>query len=237
MKTLRHSSRLLAEIASTLQLGFKDISLLERALVHSSFLSEFPGVFDQSNERLEFLGDAVLDLIVAEELVSRFPDRPEGHLTQVRASLVDKNSLAGIGRRLGLGSWLVMGKGEEERGGREVLSNLADAFEAVLGALFLDQGYDDARRFAVGVMEEELERAGDATVAPRHPKSLLHEAAMTRGFGPPEYVTAKMDGPGHAPTFTVEVLVDGEVSGTGHGGNKKAAGAEAALEALRTLQL
>ena len=147
---MKHSDSELRRIERTLGVDFADIGLLERAFVHDSFVAEFPGVFEESNERLEFLGDAVLDLVIAEELTRRFPERPEGALTQMRASLVDKDALAGVGRRLGLGEWLVMGKGEAEIGGAERDSNLEDAFEALLGALFLDGGYEAARGFALG---------------------------------------------------------------------------------------
>ena len=232
---MKHSPRQLAEIATALDLQFNDISLLEQALVHGSFVAEFPGVFDESNQRLEFLGDAVLGLIVAGELLTRFPDWPEGRMTQVRASLVDGQSLSEIGARLGLGNWLVMGRGEIDRGGGERRSNLADAFEALMGALFLDQGYDAAREFAIRVMGIELDAAGEAETAPRHPKSLLHEAAMERGYGPPVYETIDMDGPSHDPTFTVQAIVNGVAMGTGQGRSKKSAGAEAAVEALGTL--
>ncbi len=232
---MKHSPRHLAEIAAALDLEFNDISLLEQAFVHGSFVAEFPGVFDESNQRLEFLGDAVLGLIVAQELLTRFPEWPEGRLTQVRASLVDGPSLAKIAGRLGLGDWLVMGRGEIERGGSERRSNLADAFEALMGALFLDRGYDASRDFTVRVMGVELDEAGEAETAPRHPKSLLHEAAMERGFGPPAYETIDMAGPSHDPTFTVQAVVNGVPMGTGQGRSKKSAGAEAAVEALRAL--
>ena len=116
---MKHSPRQLAEIAAALELEFDDISLLEQAFVHGSFVAEFPGVFEESNQRLEFLGDAVLGLIVAQELMTRFPEWPEGRMTQVRATLVDGQSLSEIGARLGLGNWLVMGRGEIERGGGE----------------------------------------------------------------------------------------------------------------------
>lgn len=232
---MKHSPRQLADIAATLDLEFDDISLLEQALVHGSFVAEFPGVFDESNQRLEFLGDAVLGLIVAGELLTRFPDWPEGRMTQVRATLVDGQSLSKIGGRLGLGEWLVMGRGEIDRGGSERRSNLADAFEALMGALFLDQGYDASRDFALHVMAPELDLAAEAETAPQHPKSLLHEAAMERGYGPPQYETIDMDGPSHDPTFTVQAVVNGVAMGTGQGRSKKSAGAEAALEALETL--
>lgn len=227
-------SRLVVE-ADALGIRFNDIALFERALAHESFVAEFPGALAESNGRLEFLGDAVLGLIVAEALVGRFPDRTEGFLTQVRASLVDKATLARVGKRLGLGDLLALGKGEIERGGRERASILADTFEATLGALFLDGGYAAAREFALRALEPEVETAANAPDAPRHPKSLLHEAAMLRGFGPPEYVTVESDGPDHAPTFTVEAVVGGRSLGSGRGGSKKSAGAEAALAALNTM--
>ena len=236
MVTMKHSPRQLVEIAGTLDLQFNDISLLEQALVHGSFVAEFPGVFEESNQRLEFLGDAVLGLIVAGELLTRFPEWPEGRMTQVRASLVDGQSLSKIGARLGLGKWLVMGRGEIERGGSERRSNLADAFEALMGALFLDQGYDASCKFAVRVMSVALDAAGEAEAAPRHPNSLLHEAAMERGYGPPVYKTIDMEGPSHDPTFTVQAVVNGVALGTGQGRSKKSAGAEAAAEALGALE-
>ena len=221
-------SRLVVE-ADALGIRFNEIALFERALAHESFVAEFPGALAESNGRLEFLGDAVLGLIVAEALVERFPDRTEGFLTQVRASLVDKATLARVGKRLGLGDLLALGKGEIERGGRERASILADTFEATLGALFLDGGYAAAREFALRALEPEVETAANAPDAPRHPKSLLHEAAMLRGFGPPKYVTVESEGPDHAPTFTVEAVVGGR------GGSKKSAGAEAALAAWREM--
>ena len=235
MSIVKHSPRQLAEIASSLGLEFSDTALLEQALVHGSFIAEFPGVFIESNQRLEFLGDAVLGLIIAQELVTLFPEWPEGRLTQVRASLVDRESLSKIAGRLGLGGWLVLGRGEIERGGRERPSNLADAFEALVGALFLDQGYYASRDFAVRVMGVELDTAGEAESAPRHPKSLLHEAAMKRGYGPPVYETIEMDGPSHAPTFIIQAVVNGVILGSGKGQSKKAAGAKAAVMALETL--
>ena len=232
---MKHSPRQLAEIAAALDLEFNDISLLEQALVHGSFVAEFPGVFEESNQRLEFLGDAVLGLIVAQELMTRFPEWPEGRMTQVRATLVDGQSLSKIGGRLGLGNWLVMGRGEIDRGGSERRSNLADAFEALVGALFLDQGYGASREFALRVMGPQLELAAEADTAPRHPKSLLHEAAMERGYGPPVYKTVDMQGPSHDPTFTVQAVVNGVAMGAGQGRSKKSAGTEAAVEALGVL--
>lgn len=233
---MKHSDSQLRRIERALGVDFADIGLLERSLVHSSFVSEFPGVFEESNERLEFLGDSVLDLVVAEELTRRYPGHPEGALTQMRASLVDKAALAGVGRRLGLGEWLVMGKGEAEIGGAERESNLANAFEALLGALFLDGGYEAAREYSLSAMSDELDAVADMESPPRHPKSLLHEAAMERGFLPPEYEELERSGPDHAPTFAAQAIVNGKPMGVGRGGSKREAETEAASEALQALQ-
>ena len=192
-------------------------------------------MFSESNERFEFLGDAVLDLIVAQELVARFPDSPEGHLTQMRASLVNKTSLAKIGDRLDLGSSLLVGRGEAEMGGIRRESNLGSAFEALVAALFLDQGYDATRDFVVRVMEAELDSVGDMGRPLHHPKSLLHEAAMKRGYSPPTYEVVARHGPDHGPTFTVQTLVGGMPMGKGDGRSKQEAESVAAEQALSRL--
>ena len=232
---MKHSAEQLSELQESLGVAFADVALLEQALVHDSFVSEFPGVFKESNERFEFLGDAVLDLIVAQDLVARFPDSPEGHLTQMRASLVNKSSLAEIGGSLDLGSWLVVGKGEAELGGIGRESNLASAFEALVAALFLDQGYDAAREFVVRVMEADLESVGEMGHTLHHPKSLLHEAAMERGYSPPIYEVVDRRGPDHGPTFTVKTLLDGKPMGKGEGRSKQEAESAAAEQALSLL--
>ena len=229
---MKRSAEQLSELQESLGVAFVDVTLLEQALVHDSFVSEFPGVFSESNERFEFLGDAVLDLIVAQELVARFPDSPEGHLTQMRASLVNKTSLAEIGGRLDLGSWLIVGRGEADLGGIRRESNLASAFEALVAALFLDQGYDAAREFVVRVMEADLDSVGDLGRPLHHPKSLLHEAAMDRGYSPPIYEVVGRHGPDHGPTFTVEALLDGKPMGRGEGKSKQEAESAAAEQAL-----
>ena len=234
---IKHSENRLHQIERVLGLDFADIALLERALVHSSFVSEFPGVFAESNERLEFLGDSVLDLVVAEELIRRFPERPEGALTQMRASLVDRTTLAEVGGRLGLGEWLVMGRGEAEIGGAQRDSSLENAFEALLGALFLDRGYDAAREFALRALSDELDAVADMDGPPRHPKSLLHEAAMDRGFPPPEYEELERSGPAHSPTFVAQAIVNGKPMGRGEGRSKRAAEGEAALDALTRINV
>ena len=232
---MKRSAEQLGELQESLGVAFVDVALLEQSLVHDSFVSEFPGVFSESNERFEFLGDAVIDLIVAQHLVARFPDSPEGHLTQMRASLVNKESLAQTAGRLDLGNWLVVGKGEAELGGIRRESNLASAFEALVAALFLDQGYDATRDFVVRVMEADLDSVGDLGRPLHHPKSLLHEAAMDRGYSPPIYEVVGRHGPDHGPTFTVEALLDGKPMGRGEGRSKQEAESAAAEQALSLL--
>ncbi len=235
LSPVKHSDEQLRELQESLGVVFSDAALLEQALAHGSFVSECPDVFSESNERFEFLGDAVLDLIVAQELVARFPDSPEGHLTQMRASLVNTTALAEIAGSLDLGRWLIVGKGEAEMGGAARESNLANAFEALVAALFLDQGYDAARDFVLRVMEAKLDSVGDLALPLRHPKTLLHEAAMERGYSPPTYEVVACLGPSHDPTFSVRALVDGKPMGRGEGRSKKQAESAAAREALSRL--
>ena len=233
MKILTESG--VREAQSALGVRFADESLLKRALVHDSFVAEFPGAFPESNERLEFLGDAVLGLAAAEALAARFPERREGALTQTRAALVDKATLAAVAARLGLGEWLALGRGESERGGAMRESNLAAAFEALAGAVFLDAGYEAAREFILRAMSAELDDAADSPEPPRHPKSLLHEAAMSRGLSPPEYRVLERTGADHAPEFTAEATIGGECLGIGRGTSKRSAETAAARAALGEL--
>ena len=217
-----------------LDVSFNQKGLLGLALVHSSYLHENPGTFSESNERLEFLGDAVLGMVVAEELFARNPHWPEGRLTQARAALVQGESLAGIARGLYLGRYLYMGKGEEAGGGRERPTNLAGAFEALVGALFLDQGYGSAQQFVLRVLAQELSRVG-STSAVKNPKSTLQEAVQAKGLPTPTYRIVHVSGQDHARQFTVEVTVDGKVVGRGVGSRKSQAEQEAAAESLRAM--
>ena len=213
---------------------FLDKGLLRLALTHSSLLNELPDTTPECNERLEFLGDAVLGMAVAEELYARFPDQQEGALTSMRANIVQGETLAQAARRLDLGSHLLMGAGETGTGGRSRDSNLAAAFEAVVGAIFLDQEYDAARAFCLRVLDEEIASSRPAA-RPRHPKSELQELVQGRQLPTPRYRIIDSSGEPHAPTFTAEVLVEGEVMGTGSGRSKSLAEQEAAKVALQTL--
>jgi len=215
--------------------SFRDKGLLDLALVHSSYLNERPGAFPESNERLEFLGDACLGLTVAEELYRRYPDWPEGNLTSARSVLVRGESLADIATRLDLGRFMYMGRGEEAGGGRDRPTNLAAAFEALVGALLLDQGYEAARDFVLKVLTDSM-TALDERVVHKDPKSALQEVVQARGQAPPVYHIVGISGLEHARQFTAEVAVAGEVMGRGTGTRKSEAEQRAAGEALRRLE-
>ena len=211
-----------------------DPSLLELAFVHSSYLNENPGESTESNERLEFLGDALVDLVVGHELYRRFPGRQEGELTALRSALVRDDTLARIAESMKLGDRLLLGRGEDAGGGRQRPSNLAGVFEALVGAIFVDQGFQEAQRFVVRVMSDELS-ALDHGQPPKDPKSLLQELVQADGAAAPSYRIVGATGDDHARSFTAEVVVSGKVLGKGTGRRKSLAEFEAASEALASL--
>lgn len=207
---------------------FRNPALIETALTHSSYANECAGA--AYNERLEFLGDSVLGFITAEVLFNEYPDKPEGELTKIRAGYVCEQSLAAAARRLGLGERLRLGHGERGDGGHDRDSILADAFEAVLAAMYLDGGLEPCRKL---VREELLNRAPAVPV--RDAKSRLQEVLQGRGAPAPEYRIVNESGPEHHKTFVSEVLVEGRSAATGTGRTKKQAeqkAAEAALERI-----
>ena len=226
--------RHLDSLEESLGVFFKERSLLRLAFVHSSYLNENPGQFPQSNERLEFLGDALIGLATAEELYRRYPDRPEGELTAQRSALVQRETLARIAQSLDLGNQLLMGLGEEASGGRERPSNLEATFEALVGALFLDQGYQAARTFVLQALADELLEA-DQRDPPKNPKSLLQELVQGDGGDAPSYRIVEVTGEDHARQFTAEAVVSGNVVGRGTGPRKSNAEQEAARNALKAL--
>ena len=215
-----------------LGLKFRDPKLLRQALVHRSFLNEQGGPPTDSYERLEYLGDAVIELTVSTELFRRFPMLSEGDLTKSRAALVCGESLARIARRLQLGEFLLLGKGEEATGGRRRDSILAAAFESVVAAIYLDQDFDHASRFVLQAMEPELEEFFRQGLPPENPKSQLQEYVQALGRPAPRYKLLSTEGPDHQPVFTVEVTVEDEAVGEGRGGNRADAERSAAEDAL-----
>ena len=207
---------------------FKDKELLLTALTHSSYAHERKINKIKCNERLEFLGDAVLELISSAYLFERYPDLPEGRLTRVRASLVSEGPLAQCALRIGLGDVLRLGKGEEAGGGRTKASVTSDAYEAVIGAIYLDGGYECARSF----VEREVLKNSDEHLKEKDSKTALQELLQKRMEAHIEYILVSETGPDHDKEFVVDVLVNGISCGRGRGKNKKLAEKEAAAYAV-----
>lgn len=210
---------------------FEDRRLLEQALTHSSFTREKNLPRAECNERLEFLGDAFFDAIVGEELYNRLPDKKEGYLTKYRALVVCEKSLAEIGRKMGVGELLKLGKGEMRSGGRERESMIADSMEAIIGAVYKDAGYDKTKRFVLALFSKRIDDAV-AGIIHNDYKSEFQEKIQSRGPAVIQYVLVDEEGPDHAKTFYVKVLVDDIAYGEGKGHSKKEAEQEAAKEAI-----
>ena len=219
----------------SLGISFRDESLLEQAFVHPSYLNENRNVARPGNERLEFLGDAILNFIVAERLYEEFPELTEGKLTEIRASLVCRDTLAQLASSLKLGDWLLLGQGEEANGGRSKPSNLADALEALVGALYLEQGLGEARRFLLSQLKPELEMIKAGKMIPNY-KALVQELIQGQGRPTPIYRLVETTGPDHSKEFTSEILVEGEALGRGTGMSKKAAESHAARAAWERMR-
>lgn len=213
----------------TLGHEFTNLELLERAFVHESLVNELQDS-SLSNERLEFLGDSVLGLTVAEFLYKEFPDEPEGQLAQMKSYLVSRKHLAVCADRLKLGQYLQLGKGEENSGGKRRESLLANCFEAVVGAVFLDGGYNKARRVIVKVLGDDMRRGLGAV---KDEKSRLQEKVQTVFQALPIYQIVEESGPPHDRFFIVEVLFGDEVLGQGSGRSKREASQAAAKVALK----
>lgn len=208
---------------------FKNIDLLKNALTHSSYANEVRSGFS-SNERLEFLGDSVLSIVVSDYIYKHYPNMPEGELTKLRASLVCEKSLCTFSRELNLGDYLMLGKGEEKGGGRERDSILADAFEAVLAAIYLDGGMEPARRHVMNLVLRELQHTDDEVF--KDYKTALQEIIQRNPEETVSYILTGESGPDHDKEFTVEVRLNSNVIGKGTGKNKKRAEQMAAKEAL-----
>lgn len=212
---------------------FRNQALLRQAFTHTSYVNEHRGNNIEDNERLEFLGDAVLQLTVSEHLYRRFPHLSEGELTRMRASIVCEPSLVRFAEALDFGQVVLLGKGEERTGGRSRPSLLADAFEAFVGALYLDQGLEAVRAFLDRHLFAHLPEDGQAG---KDFKTRLQETAQDRGLGTPEYRVVEERGPSHEREFVVEVRIGEQVFGRGVGRSKKEAEQQAAEESLRKLE-
>jgi len=218
-----------------LVLDFHDESLLQRALTHRSYLNENPDYQYEDNERLEFLGDAVLDFVVGGYLYDRFPDQDEGTLTSLRAALVCTQSLSQFADQIRLGDHLLLGRGEAEGGGRRRPAVLCGAFEALIGALYLDQGIEQVRGFTLPLFEPALENILQNNLD-RDPKSVLQELSQAYLGHTPRYQTVSTRGPDHDKRFTVAVMINGVIYGRGEGRSKQASAQAAAAEAIEQLE-
>lgn len=224
----------IADLHKSLGGAFHRPSLLQQALVHSSYINENPAYVTGHNERLEFLGDAVLGLIMAEELYRAFPGLSEGEMTRLRAALVRRDTLARVARYINLGDFLYMGKGEEASGGRDKMPNLAGALEAVIAAVYLDRGIVAARDMVARLFVEEWQKLARPGTGVDY-KSRLQELTQSRFQQTPTYHLAAEAGPDHDKRFTVEVKVNDEILCRGSGKSKKLAEMEAARTALDQL--
>ena len=222
------------ELENRLGYKFKDCFWLQQAFVHSSYAYEYSQC-GPSNERLEFLGDAVLNLIISDFLLIMYPAAPEGELSRRRASLVNARRLAAIARHLDLGTYLLLGRGEERQSGRQKPSMLADALEALVAAVYLDGGYESAKVVVRSLFAGKLATLEDDLVS-RDFKTTLQEYAQKWLKVSPEYRVVRQAGPAHARLFEVEVWLAGKPLGRGEGKSKKQASQEAAQRALLTFQ-
>jgi len=219
------------QLCDGLGLQAADPHLIVCALQHPSYVREAGLPLTESNQRLEFLGDAVLDLVLAEHLFSHGAGLTEGELTKLKSTLARENALARVGRRLGLGEYLRLGRGEEETGGREKASLIADGVEALIAAVYLSNGMASARDFVLTHFEDEIDaalRTGPST----DPKTALQELIQERTKRPPQYHTVSVKGPAHDPSFASECRFRGVVIGRGSGRSKREAEKEAAQAAL-----
>lgn len=222
-------------LEKNLGVKFHNRSLLERALHHRSYLNEVKDVTLQDNERLEFLGDSVLQVCVSRFLYQNFPQAAEGVLTNYRSSLVKTQTLAKVGKNLSLGDFLLLSKGEEESGGRKNESLLADCFEAIIAAIYLDTNLETAYNFISQHLLPLLSKIIE-NKAFKDFKSLLQEKTQTKNKVSPKYQVAKTEGPDHERIFTIEVFVAKKSLGKGVGRSKQEAEQEAAKEALKTYE-
>ena len=222
-------------LENTIGYKFNDRTLLETALTHSSYRREHPEVV-KDNERLEFIGDGVLDAIIGTWLFRRLPDVKEGTLTKLRALIVCERSLSRAGREIGLNHHIKLGVGERHTGGEFKDSIIADAMEALIGAVFIDSGYDETNELVLGLLKDIIDDAVNGKLFSDY-KSEFQEAVQRNGSQPViEYVTDKAEGPDHKKKFFVHVEVSGENYGSGSGRSKKEAGQNAAKAALDKLR-
>jgi ribonuclease-3 len=235
MELTKEDKKRLKDFEKKIGYSFKKREHLRRALTHKSYANEHRLPAIEHNERYEYLGDAVLELSVSHLLMLRFPDHAEGELSKLRAAIVNESQLAEIARDISLGDFVFLGKGEDQTGGRNKPSVLSDAFEATLGAVYLDRGYQKAFALIEKLYGRILERAGGVGFVKDY-KTRLQEVSQSRFRAVPKYRLEKTTGPDHCKTFLVYLYIRDELYGRGEGQNKKAAEQNAAQEALRRIE-
>lgn len=223
----------IGKLCEKLNYSFKNVNLLKTALTHSSYVNENRLRYSDNNERLEYLGDAILDAVISEYLYKKYQDVEEGTLTKVRAAIVCESSLAMCGGKLNLGECLVLGKGEEHNGGRHRASMIADAVEAIIGAIFIDGGWEASRRTSMHILGDIIHKASLGRLS-RDYKSLIQEKYQAMGAAEINYVVAKEEGPDHNKTFYIDLIINGKVLSRGIGKNKKEAEQKAAQIVLES---
>ncbi len=222
----------LADLEKKLKVSFLNKQLLNQSLTHSSFAHE-ANIPD--NERLEFLGDAVIKLAISEYIYHKFPTRPEGDLTKIRATVISDETLAHVANKVRLGEYLLLSENEKRTGGHKRRSNVANAFESLVGAIYLDAGLGKARDFLIDFLRGEIDKVSREGYIQDY-KSALQEFVQKKKWSLPHYKVIKEIGPKHQKLFIMEVRVKGQVMGEGRGHNKKEAEQKAAEEALKRLQ-
>lgn len=226
----------LKELQSIIGVEFNDLAMLNQSLIHTSYAYESNGNNNISqNERLEFLGDVVLSLVVSEYIYKKYPLYMEGDLAKIRAKVVSKPILAKLAKHLNLGNYLLLGKGEEITGGRTRHSILADTFEAIIGSIYLDSGLETSRSFILWQLEEDIEKV-TSNVQVQDYKTDFQEFTQKRFKLLPVYKVIKKEGPEHRRTFEIAVMVKGKTWGVGRGGSKKEAEQKAAFYALQQVE-
>ncbi len=229
----RHAA--LKDLQANLDYYFRDPGLLDNALIHRSFINENPALCLRDNERLEFLGDTVIGLCTSDILMKQYPDYTEGQLSKMRASIVNEHSLADLARKHAIGDFLLLGRGEENSGGRMKTSILSNAFEAVIAAIYLDSGFEEACEFIKRVFAPLIVEETGSSIY-RDYKTALQEICQDRFRDTPKYTLTAESGPDHNKVFEVSLSVAGIVTTTGTGKSKKEAEQKAAKKALAALR-
>jgi len=224
----------LNKLQSIIRVKIKNKTLLNRALIHRSYVNESGNSNIQDNERLEYLGDSVLGLIVNEYLFKRFDDYPEGDLAKIKSAAVSETTLAKVAKEIDLGSFLLMGKGEEQSGGRNRSSILANSFEALIGAVYLDSGLKESRRFVLSLLKKDVERIDSMTYL-RDPKTTLQEYVQKKYKERPIYEVVEELGPDHKKEFVVRLVINGKEAARGTGSSKRKAEMTAAEFVLKSI--